>query len=820
MANGNSGLLSKVREDARGRWIDILSTVAGIPHESLDGRHHPCPKCGGTDRFRAFDDVAKTGGVICNQCFNEKNGDGFAAVAWSLGLPFYQSLLKVADHVHTDQSKRRREARGESGDLSSASSGSSPHPGKVVAAFDYRDEAGTLLYQSVRIEPGREGRDKDFTQRAPKRLDDAGNPKGWTYKTKGIRRVLYRLPELLAADAARPVFIVEGEKKADQLLSLGLVATCSVGGAGNWREATNHYSESLAGRPIVILPDHDEPGQKHALDVARSLASTAPAIKIIDLPGLPEKGDVVDWLDAGGTLDQLRDFVQSAPLWRAAPFKPIESEDDPHRLARICVGSFERIHQWRDEWFVRSRGDVVYKKWSKEEIRAHVNRTCKEEFDRLNINQQERAAAENDDSDEATRKVTSSLVTNVVEALKSSCVLPDHIEMGTWLGGPIPERKTWVALQNGILKIEEMLAGESDHFIPHHPDWFSSICLPYAYDPEADCLTWRAFLERNLEGDRDRINLLQEWAGYILTPSTDQQKFLILEGEGANGKSVYLAAMEATLGIDNVAHVPLEIFGQRFQLTPTINRLANIAADCGEIDHIAEGYLKSYTSGDRMTFDRKNLPAIEASPTARLMLATNNRPRFSDKSGGIWRRMLLVPFKIEIPESDRVTGMDKVDWWERTGELPGLFNWAIEGLRRLRERGRFQIPEMCREAVQEYRSESNPARTFLLEFYTFVDPSPQVDAEGQPIIQTDSFAYEIETQELYKAYRDWCDVNGYKALGERTFGKEVVRSFPKTKKRRGGLRTHRYYLYSGIARQEEIERPENEPAEAYSGKLF
>ena len=102
--------------------------------------------------------------------------------------------------------------------------------GRIVKTNDYRAADGTLLYQACRLDP------KDFRQRAP---DGNG---GWTWKTKGIERVLYRLPELLAADPAAVVFVVEGEKDADNLARIGLVSTTNIGGAGKWRES---YSDAL-----------------------------------------------------------------------------------------------------------------------------------------------------------------------------------------------------------------------------------------------------------------------------------------------------------------------------------------------------------------------------------------------------------------------------------------------------------------------------------------------------------------------------------------------------------------------------------------------
>src|SRR5262249_4153781 len=133
-------------------------------------------------------------------------------------------------------------------------------PRQIAAIYDYRDEAGTLLYQVIRYQP------KDFRQRRP---DGKGD---WIWNLVGVRRVLYLLPELTAAPE-REVFIVEGEKDADLLANLGLQATTSAGGAGKW---TDDFNGVLAGREVFILPDNDEPGRQHASAVARSLLASNP----------------------------------------------------------------------------------------------------------------------------------------------------------------------------------------------------------------------------------------------------------------------------------------------------------------------------------------------------------------------------------------------------------------------------------------------------------------------------------------------------------------------------------------------------------------
>jgi hypothetical protein len=169
-----------------------------------------------------------------------------------------------------------------------------PH---IVATYDYRDQAGTLLYQAVRYDP------KDFKQRRPDGAD------GWTWKLDGVPRVLYRLPELLAADPTAIVYVAEGEKDVDQLRALGLVATTNVGGAGKWR---SEYSDVLRGRQVVILPDNDAAGRDHARKVAAALTGKASAVAVVELPGLSDKGDVSDWLAGGGDEGGLGELARAA----------------------------------------------------------------------------------------------------------------------------------------------------------------------------------------------------------------------------------------------------------------------------------------------------------------------------------------------------------------------------------------------------------------------------------------------------------------------------------------------------------------------------
>jgi putative DNA primase/helicase len=188
--------------------------------------------------------------------------------------------------------------------------------GPIVATYDYTDEAGCLLFQVTRHSP------KDFRQRRRARPSDPPGKvrDGWVWGRGGVPPVLYRLPQLLNAPPDRTVFVAEGEKDVDNLVRIGLVATTNPGGAAKQRQDGRpaekkwlpSFNPAFRGRRVVILADNDDPGRAHAATVLASLRGVAAAVAVLELPGLPKKGDVSDWLVAGGTAPDLETMAAEA----------------------------------------------------------------------------------------------------------------------------------------------------------------------------------------------------------------------------------------------------------------------------------------------------------------------------------------------------------------------------------------------------------------------------------------------------------------------------------------------------------------------------
>jgi putative DNA primase/helicase len=446
--------------------------------------------------------------------------------------------------------------------------------------------------------------------------------------------------------------------------------------------------------------------------------------------------------------------------------RPRESGLDPYRLARRFAGKLQ-VRFWRDEFWVWQPTLYRYRRVTERDLRARVAALLKQEIDAKSLTQGGYAA-----------HVTVARVNNILAALKGHVLVEGSVDMPMWLEGSGPQM---LAFQNGLVSVDEALGDVSAPTIqPHSPDWFNDSVFPFAFDLVAEAPLWEAFLDQVLEGDPERIALIQELFGYCLVPGNWLHKFFLFEGQGANGKSVALKMLEAMLGRENISSVPLGLFGERFQLVSTIGKLANIAPEADSSDKPHIGMLKAFTAGDTITIDRKNLTSVQVVPTAKLVIAANSRPTFVDRSEGLWRRLVPVPFNVTIPEDKQ----DKRLTEKLAKELPGIFNWALKGLKRLNEQGRFTESTLVKAATEEYKLECNPVRQFLAEVGLQADPS------GERF---------VEVNNLYGGYALWSKANGFQPLNASNFGKELRKSFPKVKRTQRTALGHRMSVYLGVA---------------------
>ncbi len=299
----------KIEEEIARRGVKLRGTI---------DQCGACPKCGGEDRFSIN---------IQKQVFNCRGcnvgGDVIALVKHLDGCDFIGACMTLTGEPPPKPNGRDRTAALKSAAKSTA---------KVVATFEYNDESGAIVYVIERVEYlksdgsfvlTKDGkRKKTFRQRRP----DPERPSEWLWNVNDVAKIPYRLPEVIEAVASgHVIFIVEGEGKVDALREIGIAASTNPGGAGKWQL---EFSERLRGADVVLLPDNDEPGWKHVHEVGAALVGIAGRTRVLVLPDLAAKGDIRDWLAAGGTREQLDALVEAAPNWQPPEDAPSDKEKD------------------------------------------------------------------------------------------------------------------------------------------------------------------------------------------------------------------------------------------------------------------------------------------------------------------------------------------------------------------------------------------------------------------------------------------------------------------------------------------------------------
>lgn len=268
-----------------------------------------------------------------------------------------------------------------------------------------------------------------------------------------------------------------------------------------------------------------------------------------------------------------------------------------------------------------------------------------------------------------------------------------------------PYRK-FINLENGMLNLETF---EIEF---HSPNYLSSIQLPIKYDKNAKCDRFMEFINEITMGNNQLIKVLQEIIGYCLTAETKAEKAFYFYGTGSNGKSVLAKLIKALVGSENITSITLEKLGQPFGLQSIIGKTVNIASE-NELGsaRVNTENLKSIISGDTMTINIKYQAPVEYTPMCKLIFLVNSLPNTADATHGYFRKIMIVPFNRRFLEKER-----DVDLFDnlKANELPGILNWALEGLKRLRENNyKFSECDLIRNAMKEYEEEQNPVLKFI-----------------------------------------------------------------------------------------------------------
>ncbi len=300
-------------------------------------------------------------------------------------------------------------------------------------------------------------------------------------------------------------------------------------------------------------------------------------------------------------------------------------------------------------------------------------------------------------------------------------------------------------LENGLFDLNAF------QIKPHSSDVYSTIRLNVKYDPQAMCPLWKDAIQ-TIIGEEEYINTVQEFFGLCMTRET-YDKALFLIGEGNNGKSTLLDVLKGILGNENTCEVQLEQLEKSHYVAQLHNKILNIATEIGAKGTVCDEMFKKIVAHDYVMGDHKFAHPFSFRPICKLIFATNNMPRTDDKSRAFYRRLLIIPLTKEFTELD-----DKHKYYRTLlNERNGIFNWMVEGLKRLKERGRFAVGRNMIEAIEGYKVENNPVLSFI---------------EEHCVIASDA---SVVKREMYDAYKNYCDECGFKPVNIKKFGKELKR---------------------------------------------
>ncbi|WP_299393249.1 phage/plasmid primase, P4 family [Pelagibius sp.] len=313
-------------------------------------------------------------------------------------------------------------------------------------------------------------------------------------------------------------------------------------------------------------------------------------------------------------------------------------------------------------------------------------------------------------------------------------------------------------VQNGTLHLGP--AGDDTEGVwlkPHDRADRISKVAPVAFKAAADAPIFQAFLQRILP-DPEIRGFVQRWFGYCLTADTSEQALVLFHGQGANGKSTLIEVVSWIMGRYGLALPFASLLHddkrRGSEATPDIARLPGarlVSASEPEIgQRFSESLLKSLTGGETITARHLNRDFFEFQPTFKLVLSFNHKPSVRGQDEGIWRRLLMVPFDVTIPEPER----DRALLSKLKDEGSGILNWLLDGFR-LWVEGGLAVPDGVRAATDAYRSESDPVGQFLASA-TRHDPGATVQASR-----------------LYKAYELWCKDSAVTPLKQTAFGKTL-----------------------------------------------
>lgn len=307
-----------------------------------------------------------------------------------------------------------------------------------------------------------------------------------------------------------------------------------------------------------------------------------------------------------------------------------------------------------------------------------------------------------------------------------------------------------------------------------NPDDFLTHQLPFDYNENAKCPLFENYLLKVLPDPESRL-VLQEFAGFIFT-NLNLEKILVLLGGGGNGKSVYFNVINALMGKDNVLNYPLGMFGHEYNRAKLTNILVNYSSEKGFDLH--PDTFKALISGEPLQAREPYGKPFTIYNKVKFIINCNELPRETESTEAYFRRFLIVPFDVKISEEDK-----DIDLAEKiiAAELPGVFNWVLQGLKRIIEQKQFTHCQKADNALHDFRKQADSVQLFVEENH-FISS----ETNKEPL------------KPLYNEYKEFCKEDNYKPLGKNRFSRRLEsKGFQPTRMNDGS--TAYFMIKSGTA---------------------
>ena len=614
--------------------------------------------------------------------------------------------------------------------------------GPATAKWDYLDATGKLIAVVYRYDPP--GRKKEF--------------RPWDAKRRKMAppdpRPLYNQPGMTTASQ---VVLVEGEKCAQALIDVGIVATTAMHGANAPVEKTDW--SPLAGKAVLIWPDRDKPGWEYAAQAAQAvLTAGAKSCHILYPP--EEAADGWDAADAVMEGFDVAAFLTHGPRLQmhdvAIDAEPVIGSDESvwGTEDALALAFTRRYH--RDWRYVAAWGRWLVwdgHRWRTEDTLAAtdlIRSVC-------------RQTAVRADNPKVAAKLASSGTVSGVERLARA----DRRHAATtaeWDADP------WLLnTPGGVVDLKTGRQRAHDR-----ADRMTKITTA---TPGGDCPIWRQFLDEVTGGDLALQAYLQRMTGYALTGSTQEHALFFLYGTGANGKSVFVNTLATILG-DYATNAPMDTFMEtRTDRHPTdmaglrgARFVAAIETEQGR--RWAESKVKSLTGGDKISARFTRQDFYEFFPQFKLFVAGNHKPAIRNIDEAMKRRLHLIPFTITVPPERR----DKHLQQKLLAERDGILAWAVQGCLEWQRVGRLDPPQRVVEATEEYFEAEDALGRWLeercvrapnaksLTAELFNDWKQWAEAAGEFIGAQRRFSDLLITRGLEK-WRNGMGVRGFQGIG-------------------------------------------------------